>query len=648
MLVVIYHFSPRVLSGGFIGVDIFFVLSGFLIANLIIVEHQSRGHISLRRFWDRRFRRLLPASLVTVFVVVAFARLFAPDISRWTLRSNAIATLAYGANWWEIASRTSYESQFGAASPLQHFWSLAVEEQYYVIFPVVCLAIVALIKRSNRYPNHATASEAFVRRLLWFSLICGVLSATLMVTVFRSGSDPSRVYFGTDTRVQAILCGVVVACIHARGTLRRHTTAMTAPTEPSSRVVSTAPGVVCLLVLLAVAWKSRFTDEWLYRGGLTLVAVASALVIFSVVRNSDSRVAQFLSLSPLRFLGSISYPLYLWHWPVVTLITPNRLGRGGFLLFAVRALLSLTLALISTHLVEKPFRRAHSPSPRPVLWLPVVGMTMLVVVAASPWSLRPGKATNLPTSLKSIVDDKRPYEVNGVAQRPLRVLFLGDSVLWTLGGGRVSFPQPSTYQSPFPPRQIALWNRGTYQCSLVGGDWRLNAVVTKQEGSCPVKQKWSQAISRFHPDLVVVSAFLRDSYQHRIHGEWYGPNDAPFAEVVEFRLKEVLREVTKSDAELVILLQEPLGAAYTKGLADGIPENFAQLTKVWSDFARVHPEVGTIDLPSVICGKSRCLEPPSSSPLFRSDGVHYPPAAISEYAPRVMTALFEEYRRLRP
>lgn len=660
LLVVVYHFAPGRLPGGFLGVDVFFVLSGYLISSLIIREVEQDANLSLRGFWNRRFRRLMPAALLAVTTVVLLSRWYLTEYSRSSLRAHALSTLGYAANWWEIASSNTYEQEFGVPSPLQHFWSLAIEEQFYLVFPLVCLLIVAWSKRSTSRRQSARPESMFTTRLLIVSSVGLVCSSLTMILMQQHGFGTSRMYFGTETRVQAILVGVVVACVGAR----HHTETPQPPREsrrgnlPIARMIS--PWIL-LILIVAAATQLRFESRLLYMGGFTAFAAVCGLLVAVVVASPDHVVTRALSVSPLRFLGGISYSLYLWHWPVRVFLSEDRLNVGGFGLFTTRFTVSILLAIVSTYTVERWFRRAspHRTPPgrtqpgrtrlhfsSPWKWLPATAAAMGVVFVATVGAVSPVRSGVLPRDLVDVASDARPYEENGIARRPLRVLYLGDSVLWTLGGGKIFFPQPLKYDSPFPATDIALWNRSVYSCSLIGTDFLFNGNPARQrDGECSAAEKWVESVAEFHPDLVVLSSFFRDGYPHLVDGSWLTPEDQRVASVISQRLNDLKKEFAKLGARTVLLIQEAPGGCPSVSHKVGCG-NFAALQNIWRQVAEKDPDFGVIELAQLVCGADMCPRN-DGDPLYREDGVHYGPEAAPLLAARLQSAFEQAYRTLR-
>ncbi|MDQ6837345.1 MAG: acyltransferase, partial [Actinomycetota bacterium] len=319
-VVVAYHANLTWAKGGFLGVDVFFVLSGFLITGLLLKDVDRCGHLQLRRFWRRRARRLLPAVGVLLVAVVVLVPFLAPDDGH-RLGGDIAASLGYVTNWRLIFSHQSYFESIGRPPLLQHLWSLAVEEQFYLLWPLV----LAVVLRWNRR-----------RELLgaWILAFAGI-STLIMILLYNPEVDPSRVYYGTDTRVAAIFVGAALACVS------RSWAGRTGVVDPRRKVRLEVAGVVSLGFLgWCVSHVNQF-DERLYRGGFLLVALASAVLVAVGADRQRTMVGRVLGMRPLVWLGKRSYAIYLWFWPVLMLTRAHAdIDLSG------NALLAFQLAII--------------------------------------------------------------------------------------------------------------------------------------------------------------------------------------------------------------------------------------------------------------------------------------------------------------
>lgn len=373
-IVVLYHGKVSAAGGGFLGVDVFFVLSGFLITSLLLHEHGRTGTIDFVRFWLGRVRRLLPAFVVVVLVSLLVVALFSSqDLP--SLRGDALASVLYVNNWHQVLAERSYFAAFERPSLLQHFWSLAVEEQFYLLWPPLLLLGLRRLD---------------ARRVALIALGGAVVSVLLMALLYDPNRDPTRVYFGTDTRAFPLLVGVVLAFTwpamrHAR------------PVSGSARGGLDAIGLAGLLIVLAavVGWSDY--DPFLYPWGLLIAALGSAMLIASAAHPS-SRVGQALGWAPLVWIGARSYGIYLWHWPVMAMTRPELdVHVTLWVLVPLQIAVTVGCAALSYRYVEMPIRRGEAQE-RVRAWLgqmqtsrrrAVLGATpaivLLLVVLLAAW-----------------------------------------------------------------------------------------------------------------------------------------------------------------------------------------------------------------------------------------------------------------------
>jgi peptidoglycan/LPS O-acetylase OafA/YrhL len=332
--VLVYHASLGWLKGGFLGVEVFFVISGYLITLLLVSEHEKTGGIGFRRFWFRRARRLLPAVYMLLLVVSITVVLFVRDQALRT-RGDVAAGLTYTTNWYLISSGTSYFDSFGRPPLLRHLWSLAVEEQFYLVWPLL-LALLLWVCR--RRPERMA-----------IPMLAMVAGSTLLMAVLYDPVDPSRVYYGTDTRAGGLILGALLALFWRPAYLKR---GGVAARGPALDVV----GIGGLAVLGIVMMTVGDQDAFLYRGGFLVVGLATVACI-AMATHPRSKTAKVLGLAPIVWIGTRSYAIYLWHWPVYVLTRPGiDVPWSASETFAVRLILTGVLAELSYRLIERPIR----------------------------------------------------------------------------------------------------------------------------------------------------------------------------------------------------------------------------------------------------------------------------------------------------
>ena len=368
--VVLYHLNLTWAQGGLLGVTIFFVLSGYLITRLLLNEIAKTGRIDLKSFWIRRIRRLFPAVVTVVVVTCALCTVF-NHVMLTKMRPDILPSLLFFNNWWQIMQDVSYFNALGDPSPLTHFWSLAIEEQFYLIWPPLLLAMVSM-----------HVSKPNTRRVV---LGLAAVSALAMMVLYNPATDPSRVYYGTDTRVFSLLLGAWMAFIPDRdlapARLVRHLgldrlagagkhdksksdTAEAATTKPSelARFWSSPAsidlmGVVGLVGLAAMVALTNGYTAFQYRGGTLLCSILTLMVIAACVQ-PQGMVARALAAEPLVWIGKRSYSIYLWHYPLLLLMNPvANINDTPWWHYILQVLLVVAVAECSYRFIETPFRK---------------------------------------------------------------------------------------------------------------------------------------------------------------------------------------------------------------------------------------------------------------------------------------------------
>ncbi|MFI5028519.1 MAG: acyltransferase family protein [Solirubrobacterales bacterium] len=358
LAVFFYHASVGWMPGGFLGVDVFFVISGYLITSLLLSEYRRAGHIRLGRFWARRARRLLPAVGVLIAVTMVVAAIVEPE-RIVELRGDAIASLAYVANWHFIFAHQSYFDQF-QPSLFRHLWSLSVEEQFYLFWPLI----------------FAGGMTLFGRRRLIVGVLAGALGSVLLAWVLFDPHDASRAYYGTDTHSVGLLVGVALALAWSPRDLRRD-----APGRLFGPLLDVL-GVIGLGYIVLSFVQVHDYDLALFHGGYLWLALFTAMLI-GVLAHPAARLGGLLAQPPMLWLGLRSYSFYLWHWPVLALTRPGidvSIARG--VLIPLQLLAVLALADLSYRFVEVPFRRRRQASDRSTDWLRYGRPALLVAVPA--------------------------------------------------------------------------------------------------------------------------------------------------------------------------------------------------------------------------------------------------------------------------
>ena len=328
ILVIIFHSGLGWLPGGFLGVSVFFTLSGFLITSLLINERENSGRINLKAFWGRRLRRLAPASLVVIAGVVGLASWLSTSIEASRIKGDAISATLYFSNWRFIYSGHSYGELFATPSPLQHLWSLSIEEQLYVVVPVLIAGLFAMGLR---------------RRAIGYVFLVAVAGSTI-ATMFTNSHE--LIYYGTHTRAAELLLGSALACLFGQ---RIEKLAVNKAKSLSTLYIVPIVGVVVL---------SRFSSvdsPWVYSGALTAFAGLSVICLIAAIQAGPVR--SILSSSPLVRVGEVSYGLYLIHWPVIVWLNSERVDLQPTALFVLQVIVTVILTLVSYWLIEQPIRR---------------------------------------------------------------------------------------------------------------------------------------------------------------------------------------------------------------------------------------------------------------------------------------------------
>jgi peptidoglycan/LPS O-acetylase OafA/YrhL len=638
--VLLYHAGVGGLPGGFLGVDAFFVLSGFLITSLLLTEYAAHGRIRLGAFWLRRARRLLPALLLVLVVTVLCYRTVLAGEDLTLLRGDALAALLYVANWRMIYRGDDYFALTATPSPLQHTWSLGIEEQFYLLWPLLLIGLFVLLPQRARW------------RALVLGCLAGAGISAVLAAVTFTPADVNRVYFGTDTRAEALLVGCALAAVLAR------------PRTGTPSWVPDVVGAAGLAGLLGLAWLWTHADggdAWLYRGGLAFAALAAAAVIAHATLSPQAPLSALLALPALVWVGRISYGLYLWHWPLYGLITRDRTGLYGFSLLSVRLAVTLAVAAVSYALIEQPIRtgrwRWHAlgsirsaavrrggrslgiwPQPTRVRAGLATGTAMVLTASFIVAGTVPPRTQAQPAAV--VVPDEplpvRPPPMQRAGRKlgPLpRITFFGDSVSWTLG----------TYL----PEQPGLWVsvRSVQGCGIA----RLPDIIQLGEGhtnypGCPTwDARWRYGVDTDDPDVAVILLDRWELMDRKLDGVYQHVGEPEFDAYLTMEL-ELAVGIAGSHGAQVVLLTAPYTRRAERPNGDLYDEDQPERVDAWNRIlrtvAQLHPtQVTVLDLNKRVCPQGEFTWTIGRLRI-RSDGLHFTPDGVRLWiAPWLMPQL---------
>lgn len=654
--VMLYHGGAPFAGGGYLGIDVFFVLSGFLITTLLIGEWGERMTIKLGQFWARRARRLLPALLVLLVGVALYTKVFASPGEFANLRLDALSTLFYVSNWHFISAGSDYFNLTAQPSPLQHMWSLSIEEQFYIVWPPVALLLLRVGRRLR--PD----------RRFWPILSVAVLgalaSAIDMRWTYQGGASITRLYEGTDTRCQDILVGAALAigmAIWAErrsdavgrtvtdGVERAHpsagTTGVAPPGRyrrdrhrrrgPSVRPIAAweigPPGTRFALQL--VGWSacgvalylgSRLTgwSPFLFEGGYLLFALGVAAVIFCLVTAQRAQLARAFGNPVFRYIGKISYGVYLWHFPLFAFVSAERFHLYGYPLLVVRISATLLVATGSFYLVEEPVRRGRLRSLTEWrAWLATSGAFVSVVAVTL--------AATVPTTANAastarLVGDQ-------YSGPPVKVLLFGDSVAWRIGFSMLASQPQLTYN-------VNLDNGAIVGCGVVRSTaYRDHGIVSPTASQCNTDTpksaqwpaQWQGDLARFRPNVVVVLAGRWEVSDRLIGGRWQHLGQPAYDTDLRQSLEQAV-QVGSSTGALVLLMTSPCFDSGEQPNGQPWPEDaparIAQYNAIVGQVAADHPTtVAVDDFGSQLCPNGAFTPTIGGVQVRDGDGVHVPP-----------------------
>ncbi|MGZ4450536.1 acyltransferase family protein [Oryzihumus sp.] len=647
LAVVVYHLgggAGSALPGGFLGVDAFFVLSGYLITSLLLAEHQCTGRVDLAAFWVRRVRRLFPALAVVLLACAGWVWWHGP-VEQWSARrGDLLATLAYAANWHFAGSGEDYFAAYTGASPLRHTWSLAVEEQFYLLWPALVWAVLslALRRRARRGGPAAVRQRELV---LGTVALTALVASSLAMGLEHALLSPSRAYYGTEGRVQELAVGVLLAVAVRRWRARP------GGHGRAAAVAGAGAGLAALLAGFALLPDS---STLYYRGGALLVCLAVAAVIGGVELAPGSRLATTLSWRPLVAVGTLSYGIYLWHWPVVVALpVEGPHDATWWARQALRVALTGALAVASWRLVERPVQQGRMPwarrSASRVTALAALTSALVAGVAVT--------ATALPPPLDHQLAQRSDSPCPAEASDPLAscvkvdggsrsVVLFGDSTARALDPGL----QPWARQHDARYVQAA-WVRCTPTGLLVVPDGSPGPDAPAQ--ACHERARQQQlavldaerAAGR-HP-LVLVAEYWSHHQGLVVGGQRIDPGTASHDATLRAAYRRLVREVAARGGRVAFVTLPPPGPSLGTVIAPDRPAGSAEPLALGGEFvdgynrvlrqvaASSHGRAVVVDVDDLVCPGGQC-QALQDGTVVRSDGVHWTVAYAQRLAPVVL------------
>ena len=554
------------LRGGFLGVDLFFVLSGFLITSLLLTEVASTGGVGLGGFWVRRARRLLPALAIVLVAVALMLLSLTPEAQRGLFRDDALATVGYVANWQRVWSEAGYWDAFSQASPFEHMWSLAIEEQFYLFWPLAVVGLAALANRRRGTSTNGNgdgggggspARRASAAQVVGAVAAVGSVVSLAWLAVSFDPFDSNWAYFSTPTRLGPILGGAALAAWRVGRPER------TEPPDVRRQLVAGA----ALAAAVFLMFDLRATTQGYYYGGLAIFTVASLVVVAAVTGGPQGPLARALSPRPLRYLGNISYGVYLWHVPIIVFATADRIHVGGWWLDAFRVAATLLAATLSYRLVEQPVRHGTLGGRE----LRVLGAgalaiaTVAVVVATAGEPPSVGAADAAPKGLLAGTDNEFLRVPAAVAPDARRLMVVGDSGVNHLGRELVEVASET---------DVAVAYSSNILCTLVVPE----GLVQRADGGiearkpCHAKRQdvYTRMVDEFDPDVVVYYLANVGGRAHvRLDGQWVSDCDPVYDEY----LGEALREdadILSAGGATVVFAAPPDPVTFEEGSGERV------------------------------------------------------------------------------
>ncbi len=627
--VVGYHLDISWMRGGFLGVDLFFVISGFLISRLLLGEHDQSGRIAFGGFWVRRFRRLVPPLVVVVAASVVATRLWGVPAQWAAMRGDVIASLGYVANWRFVLNDTSYFETLLGPSPLRHIWSLAVEEQWYLVWPLVMAVLAPWAARRSRVGTVAV-----------FLLVAAAASAAWMAFLYDP-ADLSRVYYGTDTRAQQLLVGAALAWF---------TVAAPAHFDDVSLAGLRVPANGLFVGFVAATVFIDDESAWLYRGGLLALSLGAAVLVVATSVPGSSGPLGWLAHPWMVALGRRSYSLYLWHWPAIVFVGPPMgIEWSGPAIALLRTAVALALTEVTYRWIETPIRHGSGRAVKVVAgWsaaavLTVVGASTALATELTalpdievlrPTVIPPTEAPLPPpdTAAPSVTVPERqpagaaptPAPTTTLARPPVRrLLLLGDSTALVLALDRDD-DQPAGWTT------IGYARLG---CAITDGDMidvgDDQPTLRDEDSTCQEWEfDWTDVSDQFRPSVSVIMVGAWEVLDHVVDGRRLSFPSPEWSDHVDAALRRGVAAASTGGGHVVLLrlpcMDQAVGSlisAQARNDQARVDEFNAIVERIAADT----PMVSTLPLDALLCPDGQPIGAIDGEQI-RSDGVHLTPA----------------------
>ncbi len=573
-------------DGAIYAIDGFFLLSGYLITGVLLGSWQRHGRVSLPWFWARRARRLFPALFLVLLFVAFYARFAAEPGELIRIRGDSLSTLFYANNWYSIVKGNSYFDILRVPSPLSHVWTLSVEEQYYVFWPLTVVGVLWWTRDRQRAQR--------LRALFWTAVVLGLSSAALTQVLLTRGVNINHLYLGTDTRAFALLAGSALAIGERRwGHLRN---------ERLVRVLDQLLVLMITATLMMWLW-GPFNSTAPFRYGF-LLGDAVVIYMISVIANPKAWIGSaLLSFKPLVWLGIVSYGLYLWHWPIFVWLTPDRLHMDKGLPYDLLVMgISVAVAALSFYLVEAPVLRGAISGRQALAVTPVAAglVAVALVVSTAGGTTIEDQAVGLgmvPTKLQIAVGVPRPADPD----RP-HILVVGDSQAATLGQGFLRIQTSD---------DISAMNRGAVGCGIASGkpstQFAGGIEVPDPPGCGNWPARWRSYLDSYDPTVALLIIGNPGLGKRFLAGQWRDACDPVYRATYEKDAEKALRLLASKGADVYVLTAPYIDATGTPAsdyLKQYGPAQAACVNQAYRQASNAVANTRVIDLQRWLCGPS--------------------------------------------